>query len=388
MILHSNRSGKVIETEKGYKSFIPNPLPPNPKIEIDDEMQSLLSSADNELGRLDGIATILPNPDLFIGMYVRKEAVLSSQIEGTQASLVDILTPPANSLSEAKKSIEEIINYVDAMHFGLERLKTLPLSLRLIREIHAILLKKGRGSEKEPGEFRRSQNWVGLTGCDLNNATYIPPTVEEMNKAMADLENYFYNETYIPPLIKIALIHAQFETIHPFLDGNGRIGRLLITFWLCQQKILSKPLLYLSYYFKQNRDEYYSKLMDVRFKGHWEQWIKFFLNGVAITAKEARTSATEILKLKERYTALLNKFSTNTTSYIRMLNYLFEYPIITRKSLEEKLKISSPTAGELIKSYIELGLLEDITPQKARKKEYCFTEYFNILKKGTELLAK
>lgn len=209
-----------------------------------------------------------------------------------------------------------------------------------------------------------------------------------MNKAMSDLENYFYDESYVPALIKIALIHAQFETIHPFLDGNGRTGRLLITFWLCQQKILSKPLLYLSYYFKQHRDEYYSRLMDVRLKGHWEQWIKFFLNGVAITAKEARTSATEILNLKERYTELLNKYSTSTNSYIRMLNYLFEYPIITRKSLEEKLKISSPTAGELIKSFVDLGILEDITPQKTRKKEYCFTDYFNILKRGTELFAE
>ena len=388
MILQSQRSGKIIKTETGYEAFIPNPLPPNPNIEIDNEMQSLLSIADNELGRLDGIATILPNPDLFIGMYVRKEAVLSSQIEGTQASLVDILTPPTKTLSDAKKNIEEIINYVDAMNFGLKRLETLPLSLRLIREIHAILLKNVRGSEKEPGEFRRSQNWVGLNDCDLNNATYVPPPVEEMNKGMADLENYFYDKSYVPALIKIALIHAQFETIHPFLDGNGRTGRLLITFWLCQQKILSKPLLYLSYYFKQHRDEYYSRLMDVRLKGYWEQWIKFFLNGVAITAKEARTSATEILNLKERYTELLNKYSTSTNSYIRMLNYLFEYPIITRKSLEEKLKISSPTAGELIKSFVDLGILEDVTPQKTRKKEYCFTDYLNILKRGTELFAK
>jgi len=255
MKITSDRSGRIVKTLKGYEAFVPNPLPPVPAVEIDQEMYFLLSAADRKLGRLDGITRVLPNPDLFLAMYVQKEAILSSQIEGTQASLVDVLGASFDS-EKRKADVQDVVNYVKAMNYGLERLESLPLSLRLIREIHGILLQGVRGSDRSPGEFRKSQNWIGPLGCMLENATFVPPPVEEMQAAMGSLESFFYDEeSMIPPLIKIGMIHAQFETIHPFLDGNGRVGRLLIAFWLCQQKILSKPLLYLSYYFKQNRTE-------------------------------------------------------------------------------------------------------------------------------------
>ena len=377
----------MVRTATGYETFIPNPLPPVPEIKIDNEMQFLLSAADRKLGRLDGITRVLPNPDLFLAMYVKKEAILSSQIEGTQASLVDILDNSANAerKENKKNDIKTVVNYVDAMNYGLERLKTLPLSLRLIREIHARLLHDVRGFDKNPGEFRKTQNWIGPHGCTLTTATFVPPCVEEMKKAMGELENFFYStEHYIPPLIKIAMIHAQFETIHPFLDGNGRVGRLLITFWLCQQEILSKPLLYLSYYFKQNRSEYYERLMNVRLKGDWENWIKFFLKGVETVSEEATNSATAILAMKEHYSAALSKMTGNNNNYQRLLECLFENPIVSRKEVINLLKITSPTAGELLDIFCSVGVLTDITPKKQRNKQYSFDEYINILEKGTE----
>ena len=254
-----NRAGYFVSQPSGYKSFVPAKLPPNPSITMDMEMIKLLSDADRCLGRLDGVTQILPNPELFVAMYVQKEAVLSSQIEGTQASLTDVLEKE----EEASGDIKEVVNYVGAMEYGLERLKEFPLCLRLIKEIHNELLKDGRGSTRNPGEFRTTQNWIGPAGCTLTNATFVPPTIPDMKDALGDLEEYLNAEDELPTLIKIALIHAQFETIHPFLDGNGRMGRLLITFWLCEKQILTQPLLYLSYYFKKNRMEYYDRLMDV-----------------------------------------------------------------------------------------------------------------------------
>ena len=381
----SDRTGKVVAQPTGYDAFIPNALPPVPAINIDSEMQYLLSAADRKLGRLDGITRVLPNPDLFLAMYVKKEAVLSSQIEGTQASLVEVLDVPAKEHDETKKNdIVDVVNYVKAMNYGLQRLETLPLSLRLIREIHAILLQGVRGSDRNPGEFRKSQNWIGVAGCTLATATFVPPPVDEMLKAMGDLEKYFYDESFIPPLIKIALIHAQFETIHPFLDGNGRVGRLLITFWLCQQEILSKPLLYLSYYFKLNRTEYYDKLMDVRLHGSWEEWIKFFLKGIETVSDEATNSATAILTLRDRYSNELSRIAGSNSNYQKLLDYLFEVPVIGRKEIIDVLGVSSPTAGELIDRFCSIGILHDVTPEKQRNKKYHFIEYLNILEKGTE----
>lgn len=379
----SNRSGRIVKTLKGYEAFIPNSLPPDPAVIIDQEMYYLLSAADRKLGRLDGITRVLPNPDLFLAMYVKKEAILSSQIEGTQASLVDVLG--ASSETEKRKpDIEDVVNYVKAMNYGLNRLETLPLSLRLIREIHRKLLQGVRGSDRSPGEFRKSQNWIGPQGCLLENATFVPPPVEEMQTAMGALENFFYEEDMIPPLIKIAMIHAQFETIHPFLDGNGRVGRLLITFWLCQQKILSKPLLYLSFYFKQNRSEYYDRLMNVRLNGDWESWIRFFLKGVETVSDEATESATAILALKEQCSIALSAVTGNSSHLQALLDALFETPIITRKEVIEKLSVSSPTAGDLLDTFCRLDILTDATPNKQRNKQYYFTDYLNILEKGME----
>ncbi len=386
MNVTSQRAGKVIKTLRGYKAFIPSSLPPKPAIQIDDEMQMLLSTADRKLGRLDGITRILPNPELFLAMYVKKEAVLSSQIEGTQASLVDVIATPEESKKRetVKSGVKDVVNYVRAMNYGLHRLQELPLCLRLIREIHGVLLADVRGSDKNPGEFRKSQNWIGPQGCTLETATFVPPPVDEMLTAMNELEKYIYDDSYVPSLIKIAIIHAQFETIHPFLDGNGRVGRLLIAFWLCQQEILSQPLLYLSYFFKMNRTEYYDRLMNVRLHGQWEEWIKFFLNGVAVVSDEATNSASAIIKLKSQYTECISHSAANSTQAQRLLDYLFENPIVTRADVVDELGITSPTAGSLLSSFCALGILWDATPQKQRGKKYYFQEYLDILEKGTE----
>lgn len=384
MLVTSPRTGHVVTTLTGYQTFIPNKLPPNPPVLMDDEMQYLLSAADRKLGLLDGIIRVLPNPELFLAMYVKKEAVLSSQIEGTQASLVDVLdTPEDGSNDNGKNDVEDVVNYVKAMKYGLARLQELPLSLRLICEIHGVLLKGVRGSDRHPGEFRKSQNWIGPAGCTLATATFVPPPPDEMIHAMGDLELFFHNQAFIPPLIKIAMIHAQFETIHPFLDGNGRMGRLLITFWLCQQEILSKPLLYLSYYFKQNRTEYYDRLMNVRLRGDWESWIKFFLKGVAATAEGATNSATQILAMKDRYEKQLSEMPGNNNNSHRLLDLLFEMPRISRADVKDRLEISSPTAGALLEQFENLDILADITPERQRNKRYSFAEYVSILEEGT-----
>ena len=376
-----NRAGVFMNQPSGYKSFFPKKLPPEPMINMDLEMLKLLSDADRKLGRLDGITQILPNPELFVAMYVQKEAVLSSQIEGTQASLTDILDIGADMNKDTE--IQDVVNYVSAMKYGLTRLQTFPLCLRLIREIHAVLLKEGRGSNRNPGEFRTSQNWIGPAGCTLSNATFVPPTVPDMNVALGDLESFFYEKDDIPSLIKIALIHAQFESIHPFLDVNGRVGRLLITFWLCSEKILSQPLLYLSYYFKINRLEYYDRLMAVRKSGDWEGWIKFFLKGIASVSDEATESAKLIIQLKEKYSQILSDKSNN--NYIKLLDHLFETPFICKNSAAEFLQISYPTASTIIEEFVRQNILTDITPDQQRNKRYCFVEYVNILNRGTEL---
>ncbi|MBE6650999.1 MAG: Fic family protein [Ruminococcaceae bacterium] len=386
MKLESNRAGVIMKTTRGYSAFVPAKLPPDPPIIIDSEMQKLLSLADRKLGRLDGITQILPNPELFVAMYVKKEAVLSAQIEGTQASLVDVLNNPSNESDDRTyNEVSEVVNYVNAMNWGLENLSRLPLSLRLIRNIHKILLEDVRGSNKNPGEFRRSQNWIGPQGCTLETAIFIPPTVEDMETSMAELEDYMYEDDDVPALIKIALIHAQFESIHPFLDGNGRMGRLLITFWLCQQEILTRPLLYLSYYFKQNRLEYYDRLMAVRTKGDWENWIKFFLRGVATVSDEATESAKNIIGLQNKYSEVLLQNDKSNNNYTVLLNLLFERPIITKKEISERLGVSLPTANTMVDAFCELGILYDKTPNKKRYKTFVFGEYLAILQKGTEI---
>ncbi|MGH7863193.1 MAG: Fic family protein, partial [Candidatus Dormibacteraceae bacterium] len=301
------RSGRLILQPAGYRAFIPNPLPPDPPLALDDEILDLLSRADLALGRLDGSTEILPNPDMFVAMYVQQEAVLSSQIEGTQASLVDVLEYQTTATRrKLPEDVGEVVNYVAAMNHGIARLTELPLSLRLIREIHAKLLSGVRGADRDPGEFRRSQNWIGAAGVSLDQAYYVPPPPVDMEQALGDLEKFLHDPRPVPPLVRCGLAHAQFETIHPFLDGNGRVGRLLITFLLVQQGVLRRPLLYLSLYFKQHRNEYYDRLQAIRTQGDWEAWLRFFLRGVGEVATQATETARKILRLREEHRRLIS----------------------------------------------------------------------------------
>lgn len=370
------RTGQFVKQASGYTAFVPAPLPPTPPLDINAEMTKLLSEADWALGRLDGIATVLPNPDLFVSMYVRQEAVLSSQIEGTQSTLEDVLQFEIDSKGqEFPKDIKEVVNYVRAMNYGLERLKTLPLSLRLIREIHSQLLTGVRGSNRTPGEFRTSQNWIGPHGCTLTNATFVPPPVPEMQSALDNLEK-FLHDSQLPLLIQCGLAHAQFETIHPFLDGNGRVGRLLVTFLLCQKRALERPLLYLSHYLKQHRSEYYDRLMAIRTDGDWEGWLKFFIRGVHQVSREAADTARNILKLREDHRQLLSdklsKDKLATTPYdFAFLEYLFEQPIITVRTTEQRLNCAFATANKVVERFVKLGLLEEMTGfQRNRRFRY------------------
>jgi Fic family protein len=379
-----NRVGKFILQPAGYKAFIPNPLPPDPPINFDDELQSLLSKADRTLARLDGITTVLPNPDLFIAMYVKKEALLSSQIEGTQASLEGILEfeadlPPKEDINEVK----EVINYIKAMNYGIERLKELPMSLRLIKEIHKILLEGTRGAHRDPGEFRRSQNWIGPPGASLNEAIYIPPPPDMVLSTMGELEKFLHSKDNIPPLVRIALIHAQFETIHPFIDGNGRVGRLLITFYLFWKGILARPLLYLSFYLKKNKADYYDTLMKLRLEGAYENWLKFFLNGVSETSEESANTAREIIKLKDDLITKIYENSISSVYAVKLIDLLFVTPLISVKDAYERLKISNQAANELFKRFESIGILKEITG-KRRYKRYIFKSYVDIIARGTE----
>lgn len=378
----SNRAGQYVKQLEGYYSFKPANLPPIPEINVDSEMLALLSKADRHLGRLDGVTQTLPNPDLFVSMYVKKEALLSSQIEGTQASLIEVIAAEKDQTQD----VREVTNYVAAMNYGIERLETFPISLRLIREIHERLLASGRGSDRFPGEFRTSQNWIGSPGCTLQDAVYVPPSVDDMTDALGNLERYIHSEEDMPPLIKIALVHAQFETIHPFIDGNGRMGRLLITFYLYSMGILRKPLLYLSYYFKRNREMYYNYLMDVRMKGNWEEWIKFFLRGIVEISEESTESARAIDRLRTELTEVINELDgVSLANARRLLDQLFITPKVSRSTVAELLSVSKPTAGLLITKFKDdLGILEDTNEKSVRNKTYIFKKYLNILEVGTE----
>lgn len=381
----NKKTGRYVKQTGGYEAFIPALLPPKPSVKFSSELQTLLSKADRALARLDGVVTVLPNPDLFIAMYVKKEALLSSQIEGTQASLEGILEFEADlTPKEDIDDIKEVVNYIKALDYGIEKLKTLPMSLRLIKEIHKILIKGTRGMHKTPGEFRRTQNWIGPSGANLNEATFVPPPPGMLLELMGNLEKFIHSKDNIPPLVKIALIHSQFETIHPFLDGNGRIGRLLITFYLYWRNILSKPLLYLSFYFKKNRAEYYDLLMKVRKEGVWEEWIKFFLKGIGEVSKEATNTARKIIKLKDDLITKLYENSISSIYAVRLIDLLFKNPVIDVKNIVEELNTHRDTANELVKRFERIGILKEITG-KQRYKKYIFSDYVDIIKKGTEL---
>ncbi|MGO8685022.1 MAG: Fic family protein [Thermoleophilia bacterium] len=367
----------------GYSAFVPKPLPPTPALRQDAELASLLSTADHRLGRLDGVAATLPNPDLFVAMFVHKEAVLSSQIEGTQASLDDLLEFEAGAASsEMPGDVAEAVNYVAAMNAGLQLVKELPLSLRLIRQIHKRLLEGVRGAEKEPGEFRRSQNWVGPRGMSLTEAMYVPPAIDDMKRALGDLEDFLHDRRLLPPLIKCGLVHSQFETIHPFLDGNGRMGRLLITFLLCQQGILERPLLYLSYFFKQNRIEYYDRLQAVRDRGDWEGWMKFFLRGVIEVSSQSAITVRDILTLRATHTELLQTKLRSANS-LRLLDHLYDRPVTSVADVAEHLGVTFNGANALVGKFCDLGLLRETTGG-ARRRRFAYDPYITLLRAGTE----
>jgi Fic family protein len=378
-MVSGTRAGQYVEQMAGYKAFIPNPLPPTPEIMMDQEMWNLLSQADRALGRLDGATDALPNPDLFVFMYVRKEAVLSSQIEGTQASLIDVLEFESQALEpDNPQEVAEVVNYIAAINYGIERLKSLPVSLRLIREIHKELMQGVRGADRDPGEFRRTQNWIGAGGCSLKEATYVPPPPYEMLQSLDNLEKFLHSPEPIPTLIKVGLAHAQFETIHPFLDGNGRTGRLLITFLLCEQNILQRPLLYISHYFKKYRLEYYDRLQAVRESGNWEGWLKFFLRGVYEVAQEAAATARKIVNLKEEHRQLvLNTMGRKSGNAIALLESLYFRPIFNVEHAQAITNLSYPNANSLIKALLDIGLVQEITGQK-RNRAFSYAPYLAV----------
>ena len=375
----STRAGRYIRQPKGYRAFIPAPLPPQPPVRITDDLQSRLSEADRSLGRLDGSIQILPDADIFVYMYVRNEAVLSSQIEGTQSSLQDLLAAEANILtSNRPNDVSEVINYVSAMNYGLEQLSTLPVSTRLIREIHARLLQGARGSHLTPGELRASQNWIGPAGCTIREATFVPPPPSELAEAMSSLERFIHYDTELPLLIKVGLAHAQFETIHPFLDGNGRVGRLLITFLLCEQRVLTKPVLYLSYYFKRYRQQYYEELQAVRDAGTWERWLTFFLRGVAVVSEQATSTAQRILVLRERHRRVItDSFGGVAANGYRVLDYIYSRPVVSVDEVQALIGTTYPTANNLVTRLVESGILREFTGQ-ARNRAFIYQSYLDL----------
>jgi Fic family protein len=375
------RAGRYVKQGSGYSAFVPAPLPPEPPVEFDSELRQLLSEADRALGRLDGATSTLPNPDLFVAMYVRQEAVLSSQIEGTQSTLEDVLEFEIDPRrGEHPKDVAEVVNYVRAMHYGLERLESLPLSLRLIREIHGELLEGVRGGHRTPGEFRRAQNWIGPAGCTLATATFVPPAVPDMHEALDNFEKFLHDRT-LPVLVQCGLAHAQFETIHPFLDGNGRVGRLLGTFLLVERGTLERPLLYLSQYLKAHRAEYYDRLMAVRTDGNWEGWLKFFLRGVDEVSRSATSTVRAILDLREQHRRRLSEGDSGGLAALRLLDRLFEQPVTTIRLVEQNLACSYVTAAKVVDRFVELGLLREVTGQR-RNRRFRYEPYLALFEQG------
>ena len=381
----ARRAGTYIRQPTGYRAFIPTPLPPNPPVAITGQLQEVLSHADRELGRLDGSVQTLPNPNLFVLMYVRKEAVLSSQIEGTQSSLQDVLTAEAQILSPGRPGdVHEVINYVEAMNCGLERLSDLPVSVRLIREIHSRLLRGVRGSRLTPGELRISQNWIGPQGCTLLEAEFVPPPPGIVSDALGDLEKYLHQQDDTPALIKVGLSHVQFETIHPFLDGNGRVGRLLVTFLLTERGILQKPVLYLSHYFRRHRQAYYDRLQAVRDQGDWEGWLLFFLQGVAEVSGEAAVTARRILLLREDHRSVITEnLGRAAGNGHRVLENLYERPIVSVSDVARLTGTTYPAANQLVARLVESGVLHEVTG-RSRNRRFAYRSYIDLFQDESE----
>jgi Fic family protein len=374
-LVETRAAGEIV------RAFVPPPLPPDPPIDILG-LLAPLSAAERALGRLDGVAELLPRQELFLYMYIRKEAVLSSQIEGTQSTLSDLLRFETEAhAGQPIDDIREVSNYVDATMYGLERLTKLPLSLRLIRELHRRLLQGGRGGTKNPGEFRRSQNWIG--GTRPGNALFVPPPVGELDTGLDQFERFIHEDvSRLPPLIKAGLLHVQFETLHPFLDGNGRIGRLLVTLYLCVQHALRKPLLYLSLYLKTHRADYYRLLQEVRERGAWEAWLEFFLVGVAETANQASDAATRIVELFKRDRERIGTQSERAGSTLRIHDLLQQNPFATGGALVERTGLTAPTVNAALADLQRLGVVEEVTGRR-RGRVFAYRAYLDILNEDT-----
>lgn len=385
-LARSSRTGRYADLPAGGQAFIPNPLPPDPPFEVDHEMWRLLSQADRALGRLDGATEILPNPDLFVSMYVRREAVLSSQIEGTQASLADMLEYEVSKPTlKCVTDVGEVVNYVAAMRYGLEQAETKPISRELIRELHARLLAGTRGGDKTPGRFRTSQNWIGPEGCRITEARYVPPPPDQVDALMQQLEQFIARQGPLPPLIGAGLVHAQIESIHPFIDGNGRIGRLLITLMLCKEGLLKRPLLYLSHYIKQNRLEYYERLQATRDPGLWEGWLKFFVRGVAEVADEAAATARKIITMREQHRELVRlRLKQRAVVGLALLDRLYLNPIVDVKLVSGITGLSFVRANSLVQALVMLGLLKETTGQK-RLRRFAYEPYLALFEESAEL---
>ncbi len=366
--------------EMAYQSFVPSPLPPTPPIEISEDILEQLIKANSQLAILESVATRIPDVDLFVSMYVRKEALMSSQIEGTQATLEDVLDPLIED--NTNRNVADVVNYIKATEYAIGRLHELPLCNRLLKETHAILMEGVRGQEKNPGEFRCSQNWIGGKGSTLRNAKYIPPSPDDMTEAMSDLEKYINADDRLDGLIRAALIHYQFETIHPFLDGNGRIGRLLITLFLMEKKILTTPALYISYFLKKNRVEYYDRMTEVRSKGNYEQWVKFFLQALAESAKDAIAAIDELTALHDKNVDLVAGMGRASKNAMLVFRYLEANPIIEIGKTAEALGITFGTASNVVERLSSAGILEQTTTGR-RNRTFAYKDYLAILRKGT-----
>ena len=379
-----NRAGAFISNlsgEMSYQSFRPAPLPPNPPISLSNELVSKLIDANKKLSMLEGLSSRIPNIDLFVSMYVRKEALLSSQIEGTQCTLDDIFNP--NIENNTNLNVSDVVNYIKATEYALNRLQSLPLCNRLIKETHAVLMEGVRGQENSPGEFRYSQNWIGGQGSTIRSARYIPPNPGDMQTAMSDLEKYMNSDDSLDPLIQAALIHYQFETIHPFLDGNGRVGRLLITLFLMEKHLLSRPVLYVSYFLKINRIEYYDRMTQVRVTGDYEQWVIFFLEALSNSANDAIQTIDKLTTLHNKSLSLFGDLSKRLkTNVLKVFNYIESNPIIDIQKTAVSLEISYNTASKIVYLLVEKGILQQ-TDKSGKARIFSYSEYLDILRKDT-----
>lgn len=379
----TNRAGTYrsnLSGELSYKSFIPNPLPPEPELEMNSDLLELLIETSRKLAELDGMAKRIPNMKLFVSMYIRKEALMSSQIEGTQATLEDVLDPLLST--NTNRDVADVVNYIKATEYAIERLKTLPLCNRLLRETHEVLMENVRGQEKNPGEFRTSQNWIGGQGSTIKNARYIPPCPEDMAVAISDLEKYINNNETYDVLIRAALIHYQFETIHPFLDGNGRIGRLLITLYLIEKGILSAPALYISYFLKKNRVEYYDRMTEVRTKGDYEQWVHFFLQAIKECSEDSILTIDKLDALHHKNITSIAGMTRTAKNALLLFHYIEANPIIDIKKTSQALGISYNTVASQVQRFVDANILVQ-TNSAHRNRTFSYKEYLDILRDGT-----